>query len=111
VPSFDGGDDFVWVLSPSEGFGIGIDVVEKTVDGIFKLLEGSEHPPFELPLTKGGKQAFDGVEPRGRRRSEVEHEAGMFLDPFHDLGMLVGGVIVEDDMDRLPLGQLGVDDV
>ena len=111
MPSFDGGDDFVGVLGPGEGFGVGIDVVEKAVDGIFELLKGSEYAPFEPPLSKGGKQAFNSVQPGGRRRGKVEHEARMFGDPFHNLGMLVGSVVVEDDMDRLPLGHPGVDDV
>ena len=40
---------------------------------------------------------------------EVEHEPGMVLDPFHDIGMLVGGV--DNDMDHLFLRHPGVDDV
>ena len=43
MPSFDGGDDFVWVLGPGKGLGIGVGVIEEAVDGIFEFAEGSEH--------------------------------------------------------------------
>ncbi len=35
----------------------------------------------------------------------------MFFEPFHDVGMLVGGIVVDDDMDRLFLGHPGLDHV
>jgi hypothetical protein len=35
----------------------------------------------------------------------------MALEPRQDLGMLVGGIVVDDDMDGLLLGQPGIDDV
>src|SRR5260221_14734962 len=35
----------------------------------------------------------------------------MFLEPLHDVGMLVGGIVVDDDMDRLFLGHSGLDEV
>src|SRR5258705_13637275 len=35
----------------------------------------------------------------------------MFFEPLHDVGMLVGGIVVDDDMDRLFLGHSGLDDV
>ena len=68
MPSFDGGDDFVGGLGPGKGFWACIDVVEEAVNGIFELLEGSEHAAFEALFCEGGKQALDGVEPGGRRR-------------------------------------------
>src|SRR5258705_1739002 len=35
----------------------------------------------------------------------------MFFEPLHDVGMLVGGIVVDDDMDRLFLGHSGLDEV
>jgi hypothetical protein len=32
---------------------------------------------------------------------EVEDELPMFLQPLQDVGMFVGGIVVDDDMDRL----------
>jgi len=41
----------------------------------------------------------------------VEDEPPMFFKPPHDLGMLVGGVVVDDDVDRFFLGHSGLDEV
>src|SRR6202521_4534393 len=35
----------------------------------------------------------------------------MFFQPLHDVGMLVGGIVVDNDMDRLFLGHSGLDEV
>ncbi len=35
----------------------------------------------------------------------------MFFEPLHDVGMLMGGIVVDDDMDGLFLGRSGLDDV
>src|SRR6266853_1989357 len=48
-----------------------------------------------------GKPTFDRVGPGTRSRSEVEGEAGVASEPGADLGVLVGGIVVEDHMDRL----------
>ena len=63
VPPFDGGDDFVWVLGPSEGFRVIVGFDEKAVDRRLKLDDGSEHAAFEAPLGQFGEEAFDCVEP------------------------------------------------
>jgi hypothetical protein len=36
----------------------------------------------------------------------VEHEPLMVLDPIHDMGMFVGGVVVDNEVNRLFLGIL-----
>src|SRR5271163_3373447 len=45
-----------------------------------------------------GKEALDHVEPRARRGREVQVKARMLLEPAFDRGSLVGGVIVDDEM-------------
>jgi hypothetical protein len=42
---------------------------------------------------------------------EVEDEAWMLSNPFQHVGMLVGGIVVDDDVDGLVLRHSGVDDV
>ena len=37
MPSSDGGDDFIGVGYPSEGFGAGVVIVEEAVDGRLKV--------------------------------------------------------------------------
>ena len=57
------------------------------------------------------EEAVDGIEPGGRCRSEVEYESGMLFDPFEDFGMLVSGIVVDNDVDRFLLGHFCIDDV
>src|SRR5262249_23580712 len=54
---------------------------------------------------------LDGIEPRGGCRGEMEHEARMFADPFPDLRMLVGRIVIDDDMDHRLFRHLGIDDI
>ena len=64
VPSFDGGDDFVWICGPSEGLGIIVGLVEEAVDGSLEFTDRPEDAAFEAPFGEFGKEAFDGIEPR-----------------------------------------------
>ena len=50
------------------------------------------------------EKVLDGVEPGSRGRGEVEGPTRMTRQPGQHLGMLVGGIVVEDDMDR-PIGR------
>src|SRR5487761_2448725 len=45
-----------------------------------------------------GKKALDGVEPRGAGRGEMRMEAWMRFKPGFDKRMLVGRVVIHDDM-------------
>src|SRR5207249_2514013 len=49
---------------------------------------------------KFGKPAFDRVGPGTRSRGEVESEARMAGEPAAHLGVLVGGIIVENHVNR-----------
>ena len=111
MPTFDGGDDFVRVGGPCEGLGVSVVGDEEAVDGCLKVGERSEDAAFETTPGEDGKEAFDGIEPRGRGGREVEGEACVAIEPRADLGMLMGGIIVENDMDGLTVGDLGVDGV
>jgi hypothetical protein len=70
-----------------------------------------KYAALETLLCELGKEALDGVEPGSGCRGEVEDKPPMFFEPLHDVGMLVGGIVVDDDMDRLFLGHSGLDDV
>ena len=90
MPTSHGGDDLVGICDPLEGFRLGIVIVEESVDGGLEVGDGSENPAFETPLGQDGKEAFDGVEPRGRGRREVECPTRMARQPSVHGGMLVG---------------------
>ena len=111
MPSSDGGDDFVWIGSRCEGFWLCVGFGEEAVDGGLEVDDGSEDAAFQATPGQLGAEAFDGIEPGGQGRREVEDEARMPVEPSADLGMLAGGVIVEDDVDHLAGRYVGFDRV
>src|SRR6202158_5120871 len=111
MPSSDSGDNFVWVLGPGKRFWVCVGLVEEAVDGIFEFPQRSEHAALETLVGELGKETLDSVEPGSGCRGEVEDKPPMFFEPLHDVGMLVGGIVVDDDVDRLFLGYSCLDDV
>ena len=99
VPSFDGGDDFVGILGPSEGPRVCVGFGKKALDGGLKFHDGVEDAALQSSPCQLGEVALDCVEPRGGGRREMERPTRMAREPFTDLGMLVGGVVVGDGMD------------
>jgi hypothetical protein len=96
-------------VGPHEGFGVGVGLGDKAVDCGLKVLDRSEHAAFEAPVCKLGEESFDCVEPGGRGWGEVEGPAGVLREPLTHLRVLVGGVVVDDRVDCLSPGSLGVD--
>jgi hypothetical protein len=84
----------------TKGFWIGVCLGEEAVDGSLQFVEGSEDAALETPARELGEEGLDGVEPRCRGRCEVEGPASMAGEPLTHLGMFVGGVVVDDGMDR-----------
>src|SRR5216683_2342864 len=68
--------------------------------------EGSATDPFARDL---GEEALDEVQPRGPGRGEVEVKPRMLGDPRLHGRMLVGAVVVQDQMDVPPAGGLPID--
>jgi hypothetical protein len=111
VPTSDGGNDFVGISGPHEGFGVIVGLSEKAVDGGLQIDDRSEDAAFEVASGQLGEEALDGIEPGGRGRDEMEDEARMPTEPGANLAMLVGSVIVEDDVDNLAGRDFGFDGV
>ena len=111
LPTFDSGKDALWVSGPDEGFGIGVGLCDEAVDGGLEVGDGAEHAALEAAPCELGEEAFDGVEPGCRGGSEVEGPARMLGQPFSYLGMLMGGIVVDDSVDRLGAGDFCVDGV
>jgi hypothetical protein len=40
VPSFDGGDDFVWVCGPCEALWVIVGLIQETADGGLEVADG-----------------------------------------------------------------------
>jgi ComEC/Rec2-related protein len=111
VPTPDGSDDFVGVGGPSEGLRVVLGLVEESVDGGLEIDDRAEDTALQASLGEFGEKALDGVEPGSRGRGVVEDEAWMALELGTDLGILVRGIVVEDDADDLANRHLGLDGV
>ena len=111
VPALDGGDDFVGIGGPCEGLWLVVVLGEETVDGSLEVDDGVEDATFQAALRQPGEEALHRVEPGTRGRGKVEGEALVTVEPGAYLGVLVGSVVVEDDVHRLVGGNLGVDGI
>ena len=111
VPTPDGGDDFIGIGSPDEGFGIIVGLPQEAVDGGLEVDDRAEHAALEATPSQLGEEALDGIEPRRRGRRVMEHKAGMSGEPRPRLGVFVRSVIVEDHVDDLADRGLGLDGV
>ena len=96
MPAPDSGDDAIGIGGPDEGFGIMVGLGDEAVDGLLQFNGGAEHAAFEALLAEFGKEAFDGIEPGGGCRCEVESPAWMAFELGRHLWMFVGGVIVDN---------------
>src|ERR1700741_593665 len=86
-------------------------MIEEAIEGGLEVDDGSEDAALETALGQDGEKALDGVEPGSRGWGEVEGRAGRASEPFARGGMLVGGVVVQDRVDRLAGGDLALDGV
>jgi hypothetical protein len=84
---------------------------EEAVDCGLQVDDGPKDAALEPALCEGCEEALDRVEPRGRCRGEMERPSRMALEPSANIGMLMGGVIVDDGVDRLSYGNLFLDDI
>ncbi len=91
---------------PDEGFRIGIMVLQVVFDGGFEVGDAAKHAAADGILGDQPEEALDLVEPRGGSRREVEMKARMAFQPCFDLGMLVGGIVVDHQMEGRALGVL-----
>src|SRR5271167_4113770 len=95
------GEDGVGGFGPSEGLGVIIVGVEIAVDGGLEIGDGAEDAALEALSGECGEEVLDGVEPGARGWREVEGPARMAGEPSFDFGMLMGGVVIKDGVDRL----------
>ena len=70
-----------------------------------------EDAALKAALGQDCEEALDSVEPRGRRRSEVENPSWVTRQPFAHGRVLVDGVVVEDRVNDFANGNLLLDGV
>ena len=100
--SFPGTADFLEdhcsVSPPLVSLRLEITFGKVSPDGIHQLVGASETPGKDHVLAQIAEKSFDQVEPRSTGRREVEVKAGMCSQPSHHLGVFVGGVVVQDQV-------------
>src|SRR5262249_40163620 len=77
-------------------------------DGCFEIGDAVEDAAPDGILCDQAEEALDQIDPGRRSRREVKMEAPVALEPCLDLGMLVGCVVVDDDMQIKGFRGLGV---
>ncbi len=70
-------------------------------DCVLQVGDGGEGASPDSSPGDGGEEALDGVEPRGGSGGEVERPARMVGEPFEDIRLFVGGIVVGDGVDHL----------
>ena len=68
-------------------------------------------PRLRRALRQLGEESLDRVQQRAGGRHKVEHEARMAAEPGAHLGVLMGGVVVENNMHDLAGRDLALDGV
>ena len=63
MPAPDGGDDFLWIGGPDEGFGLGIVFRQIAIDRDLEIEDRAEHAALQSPFGEFGEETFDSVEP------------------------------------------------
>ena len=111
VPSFDGGDNLVRVSGPGEWFWVFVGFDDEAIDCGLEIYERVEDAPFKPSPCEFGEEPFNGVEPGGGCWREMEYEPFVAVEPSPDLRVLMGGVVIEDDMNGFVGWNLGVDHV
>src|SRR5260370_3778551 len=86
-------------------------VVEVFLDGGFEFGDAFEDAASDAFGSDAHEEALDLVEPRRRCWGEVHMKTGMLLEPRLNLGVLVCGVIVGNQMHVKPLGLTSMDDM
>ena len=102
-------EDGVGGRGPHEGPGIGVVVVGEAADLLLELGDGGEGTAADGLLRDEVESDLDLVEPGGVGGGEVDVVAGPVGEPALDAGVLVGAVVVDDEVDVEVWGHVGVD--
>ena len=102
--ALDFGEDGFGGGCPDVGFGIGVVGVEVCLDAGDQVGHAAEDSAAQVLVGQVAKPALDLVEPGRRGRGEVQVKPLVPLQPSIDLGVFVGAVVVQDQMDCSPSG-------
>ena len=106
--SFDLCEDGICRGGPGELGRVGVPVVGEALDSADQLLHLTEGAASNGALGDDVEPDLDLVEPGSVGRREVDVETWMFGQPHFDLGVLVGPVVVDDDVEVQAFGDVAV---
>jgi hypothetical protein len=98
-PALDSGDDAIRMGGPHEGFGIAIGLSEKAVDCALSSTTEQSTPRLSLRRVSFEKNPSIALSHEHDFGVKWKTKRGMPLQPCLHLGVLVGGVVVEDHVD------------
>ena len=97
-------EDFGGGLCPNVGLRAAVVVIEIVHDGLLQFVDALEDAAANAFSGDLGKEPLDHVEPRARSGRKVQVKARMPLEPALYRRGLVGGIIVDDEM-QVEIGQ------
>lgn len=100
--------DVIGGLAPDKGLRHCVVQQEVVVDRAFEIVDAGVAAMSDAFHGDLGEEALHGVQPGRAGWREVQLEARMFLQPGPHLGRLVGGIVVEDDVDVARLSDCAV---
>ena len=107
--AFDGSQNLVCGLGPFEGLRVSVVQVDEGTDVGLKLPDGGVDTSLNLLSGEFGKPALDLIDPRRGSRRKMDMIVRPAGEPRFDLGCLVGGIVIHDDMDIEAFRNLSID--
>src|SRR4051794_32067572 len=86
-------------LTHTKGFGVGVVIGQVPADSILQRARAAMTAPTKLLLRQVGEPALHLVDPGRVRRREVQVKTRMSEQPAVDERRLVGGVVVQNEVD------------
>src|SRR3954466_4479985 len=91
-------DDAVRICGPDKGSWAFVCLRQEAIDRLLEVDDAAKDAAPESLVGQLGEETFDRIEPGGRGRREMELEPRMPREPGADICMLVGGVVVHDQV-------------
>jgi len=80
------------------------------VDGLNQFRHTAKHSAAEALGGEFPEEAFHQIEPRATRRREMHMKAGVPYEPLLHRGVLMGGIVIDDEMERFVRGRLSINE-
>ena len=107
----EGVQDLVGGLGPDERLGVPVPLVDPLTDIGLQLGDIAVGGPAQLAAGQLGEPALNKIQPGRAGGREVQLEAGMLQQPVLDRRGLVGGVVVQDQVQVQVLRHGGIDEL